>query len=101
MLMKSFDTLRRRWIIATVCALATFALSAPFLMGLPKLFRGSATLMVEGQPPETAQNLEPVPVDLRLQAIKQEALSRARLSALIERFNLYPELRSKASVDSL
>jgi polysaccharide chain length determinant protein (PEP-CTERM system associated) len=101
MLTKYFDTLRRRWIIATVCALATFALSAPFLMGLPKLYRGSATLMVEGQPAETAQNLEPVPVDLRLQAIKQEALSRARLSALIDQFNLYPELRGKTSVDSV
>src|SRR5437016_1240415 len=102
LLMTYFDTLRRRWGVAAVCALATFGLTAPFLLGLPKLYRGTATLLVEGAPPEGTADLPgPLPVDVRLQAIKQEALSRARLSALIDQFNLYPELRGKAPIDGL
>ena len=84
------DLLRRRRRVALWSGLATFVLCSAFALGLPALYRASATLLVQG----------PMPVDLvpasvsgeintRLQLLKREALSRGRTTALIERFGLY------------
>jgi hypothetical protein len=40
-------------------------------------------------------------LDSRLHVIKQEILSRDRLTDLVTRFNLYPELRAHAPMDSV
>jgi uncharacterized protein involved in exopolysaccharide biosynthesis len=40
-------------------------------------------------------------LDSRLHVIKQEILSRDRLTDLITRFDLYPELRARAAMDSV
>jgi hypothetical protein len=40
-------------------------------------------------------------LDSRLHVIKQEILSRDRLTDLITRFDLYPELRARAPMDSV
>ena len=40
-------------------------------------------------------------VESRMHVIKQEVLSRARLTELIERYNLYPELRSREPMDTV
>jgi polysaccharide chain length determinant protein (PEP-CTERM system associated) len=75
--------------------LLVLAAASAFVMGLPSLYQASATVLVEGQVPETfVQPIVSGEIDNRLQAIKQEALSRARLTDLISRFNLYPELRA-------
>src|SRR6185436_14267088 len=61
---------------------------------LPDLFRSSAVVLVERQLPETvvrpAVNGE---LESRLHVIRQEILSRARLTELIKRFDLYPDVR--------
>src|SRR5439155_7648394 len=40
-------------------------------------------------------------LESRLHVIKQEVLSRARLTELIDRFQLYPELRSREPIDAV
>src|SRR4029434_8873099 len=40
-------------------------------------------------------------LESRLHVIKQETLSRVRLTELIERFNLYPELRQREPMDAV
>src|SRR5258706_153232 len=87
-LLGRFDLLRRRRIVAAFAALTVFSLAAPFVMGLPKLYRASATVLVEGPPPQGAlQTPFSRQTDGRLQAIKLEALSRARLTQLVQQFD--------------
>ena len=91
------DALRRHWALSLFSSSMVLALVVPFAMGLPDIYRASATILVEGQLFDT---LGPgsAEIDSRLQAIKQEALSRARLTELIEQFNLYAESRKEASI---
>jgi polysaccharide chain length determinant protein (PEP-CTERM system associated) len=84
------DLLRRRRRVALWSGLATFVLCGAFALGLPALYRASATLTVQGPMPT---DLVPASVsgeiNTRLQLLKREALSRGRATALIERFRLY------------
>lgn len=84
------DLLRRRRRLALWSGVTTLAISAAFVLGLPELYRASATLLVQGAVPEAfVQASVPGEVNTRLQVLKQEALSRGRLTALIQRFHLY------------
>ena len=91
------DALRRHWALSLFSFSMVLALVVPFAMGLPDMYRASATIIVEGQLFDT---LGPgsAEIDSRLQAIKQESLSRARLTELIEQFNLYAESRKESSI---
>ena len=61
---------------------------------LPDLYRASAVVLVERPVPETfVRPAVSGELESRLHVIKQEILSRARLTELINRFDLYPELR--------
>lgn len=97
---------RRKWI-------AVLAFAGPLvgvmsvLAFVPRLYEAKATVLVERQQmpeslvkPTVANELE-----MRLTAIHEEVLSRARLEELITTFHLYPELRRggslKAAADRL
>ena len=93
--------LRRRWLALSVLT-AVMAASAGFALGLPELYRASATLLVQGPA------LDPFGADarlgtteVRLAAIRQYVFSRAPLNELVSEFNLYPELRRAGSPDAL
>ena len=92
---------RRKW-LAVLAFSAAFLAAASLTLALPNLYRASATVLVEQEVPEAlaragaAGELEP-----RLQLVTQEILSRARLQALIERFDLYPKLRRAASPEDV
>jgi polysaccharide chain length determinant protein (PEP-CTERM system associated) len=81
-------TLRRRWALAVFTALVVLAATVPFVVALPDVYRASANILVEGQLFE-AFGADAPAVDSRLQAIKQDALSRTRLTELVEQFHLY------------
>jgi len=84
---------RRKWYGVVVFA-AAFCGLASVVIGLPDLYRASATILVDqSQISESfARSSVTGEVEPRLQALSQEILSRARLQELIGRFNLYPEL---------
>jgi polysaccharide chain length determinant protein (PEP-CTERM system associated) len=69
---------------------------------LPDLYRATAMLLIERPVSETfvrtSVNGE---LESRLHVIKQENLSRDRLTQLITRFNLYPELRRRTSMEDV
>ena len=93
------DIVRRRRRVAILAGLLVVAAAASFALGLPPLYQASATILVENAIRHSAIDQPAVgEVDARLQAIKAEALSRARLTDLITRFNLYPRLRQGASL---
>src|SRR5262249_36635938 len=96
-LLPYLDPLRRRWALASFSTLLVLAVIVPIALGLPEVYRGSANILVQGTMFE-AMGSDPVEFDSRLQAIKQEALSRARLTNLIEQFDLYSGPQRKLSL---
>src|SRR5207248_308260 len=76
--------------------------AACFAVYLPDLYQASATVLVERQMAESV--LRPTAsgeLESRLQVIKQEILSRARLTTLVDQFNLYPNLRKREPLESV
>src|SRR5207249_2899324 len=85
--------LRRRWLALALFGLG-LAASLSFARSLPNLYQSTATVLVERPAPSEGA---PDDVEGRLQSIRQELLSRTRLDELVARFDLYPELRKRAS----
>src|SRR5690348_16688090 len=70
---------------------------------LPDLYRATASVIVERQQVSEAFVRGSVTAELetRIQTIREQVMSRARLANLILRFDLYPETRKKAPIDSV
>ena len=99
----AFDVWRRRkWpailIFAGVC---TGVLSVAVF--LPNVYQSTATILVERQqvPEAFVQSTVTSGIDVRLQTITQQVLSRSRLESLINRFGLYAELRQRAPLEEV
>jgi protein tyrosine kinase modulator len=92
----------RRKLLATMVFVGGFAGALTVAASLPSIYRAAATVLVERQ--EVAESLVRPSVtgelDTRLQTISQEILSRARLETLVERFDLYPDMRRRLPIDA-
>jgi uncharacterized protein involved in exopolysaccharide biosynthesis len=79
------------------------AVLLPVAIGLPNLYRSSATLLVDPAPAPLNQTGEgeSLEVSARLQAIRQEVLTRQNVLAMAEELNLFPELRQAGNFDSV
>ncbi|MGH7818364.1 MAG: GumC family protein, partial [Candidatus Binatia bacterium] len=102
-LTEAFDVAyRRRWraILVFLVVLTTVTTLVAFL---PDVYESKATLLVERQqvPEEFIRSTVTSAVDRRLQGITQTLMSRPRLTELIERFGLYPELRNELPMDEI
>ena len=93
---------RRKW-LALIAFSAGFAGITSLAMSLPDIYRASATVMVERQQvsetfvrPTVTSELE-----TRIQTIHRQVMSRARLTDLITRLGLYPELRGHVPMDAI
>jgi succinoglycan biosynthesis transport protein ExoP len=93
---------RRKWTAIAVCA-AVLVGTTSLTVSLPNVYRATATVLVEQQQISEAFVRSSVTAELetRIQTIQQEIMSRTRLSDLIDRFGLYPELRPGAPLDAL
>jgi polysaccharide chain length determinant protein (PEP-CTERM system associated) len=99
---RAISICRRRTLVVLLVFAAVAASAVSFALYLPDLYRSSATVLVERSVPESY--VRPAvggELESRLHVIKQETLSRARLTELIEKFNLYPELRQREPMDSV
>jgi protein tyrosine kinase modulator len=93
---------RRKWIaIAAFCAVSAAVMTAA--VSLPDLYRASATVLVERQAVSEAfvQTSVTAELETRIQTIHQRAMSRERLSHVISKFDLYPELRRAAPMEAI
>jgi polysaccharide chain length determinant protein (PEP-CTERM system associated) len=99
---RTIRILRRRALIATIAFTAVIAAAIAFAVYLPDLYKASAIVVIERPLPDgvirTAVSNE---LESRLYQIRQEVLSRERLTGLIKRFDLYPELRRKAGFEDV
>jgi capsular polysaccharide biosynthesis protein len=97
--------LRRHARLATVVFGVVLASAATFATSVPDIYRSTATVLVEhpgttvveqrGTTAGVGKSLIASDLETRLQTISQEVLSHARLIALMDRFDLYPELRMR------
>jgi polysaccharide chain length determinant protein (PEP-CTERM system associated) len=93
---------RRKWIgIAVFVMVLAGAVSA--VVSLPNLYRASATVLVERPQISEAFVRQSVTAELetRIQTIHRQVMSRARLTDVINRLALYPNLRGVVPMDSL
>jgi polysaccharide chain length determinant protein (PEP-CTERM system associated) len=93
---------RRRWLAIPVFVLSAAATAAAIL-SLPPLYGAAATVLVERQQISEAVVRPSVTTELetRIQTIHKQVTSRARLSDVITRFNLYPEMRRHAPLEAV
>jgi len=93
---------RRKWVAGLVFA-AVFAGAVSTALSLPDLYRASATVFVQKQQVSEAFVTSSVTAELetRIEAIRQQVMSRARLMDVICRLDLYPDLRATWPDDAL
>jgi polysaccharide biosynthesis transport protein len=97
------DAWRRRKWIGILVFIAVFAAAIATALSLPNLYRASATVLVERPRISEAFVRQSVTADLemRIQTIHREIMSRTRLSEVISRLNLYADQRGIVPMDAL
>lgn len=95
--------LRRRRALGLLTFAMSFAAAAATVVFLPDVYRSSATVLIERQqiPDELVRSTVTSQLEIRLQTISQEILSRTRLEPLIEQFGLYAELKKRAPIEEV
>jgi polysaccharide biosynthesis transport protein len=86
----------RRRRVVLLAFLIPFTGVVTFALFVPKLYRSTAVVVVERSTGVTDDD-----VDTRLSTLKRENLSRSRLSALIDRFDLYRNIKGLTSREFL
>ena len=95
--------LRRRihWLIWP--ALIFLVGAAVISVLLPNVYKSEASILIEDR--EISEGLVPSTVttyaDQRIEVIKHEVMSRSNILGLVEKFDLYPELKEKISTNAL
>lgn len=95
--------LRRRWVPMMVVAALGFAATAAVLMVLEPVYVARATVLLSSQRVPTdfvRPTVEEDPIE-RINGLIGSVLSRSSLQALIEKYDLYPELREREPFDSV
>jgi len=97
--------LRERWLAywrrrRTFLAAASLSAAATVLLAamLPSTYRSAATILIEQQeiPQELVRSVITSFADQRVQVISQRVMTTQNLLALVDRYDLYPDLRRKA-----
>lgn len=97
------DVWRRRKWIGIVVFIVVLAGAITMVVSLPNLYRASATVLIERPRVSEAFVRQSVTAELetRIQTIHREVMSRMRLSEVINRLNLYADLRDDVPMDAL
>lgn len=88
----------RRKLVALLTFSAVLAIGIGLVMGLPNVYRASATLLVQ-PPPQAAGGREPGEVERQIQVMSEELMGRSRLAELVGRLRLYEGASRRNSVD--
>lgn len=85
---------RRRFLIVVVSA-AMMALALTIALVIPSTYTSGATILIEQQeiPQELVRSAVTSFADQRVQVISQRVMTTQNLLELIERYNLYPDIR--------
>jgi polysaccharide chain length determinant protein (PEP-CTERM system associated) len=95
------DILKRRKMVFIVTALSVFIVALAVALLWPPVYRSTSTILIEEQemPRDFVVTTVTSYAEQRLQNINQRIMSTARLLEIINRFNLYADMRQRKSVD--
>jgi polysaccharide chain length determinant protein (PEP-CTERM system associated) len=93
---------RRRWGIC-LPALVVMAAAGAVALLLPPVYKSSSTILIEEQeiPPEYVMSTVTGYAEKRLQTIQQRIMSFTKLLEVINRFNLYADLRESWATEEI
>lgn len=94
--------IRRRWAFIVPAGLILF-LALVVALALPPVYKATSTILIEEQeiPADYVITTVTSYVDQRLQTINQRIMSTTRLLEIIDRFNLYADLRDKRTTEEI
>ena len=94
---------RRRMVQILVVAAIVAAVGVVVAIGLPPVYRSSATVLVQEQevPPDLVRSTITSFADERIQVISQQVMTRAVLLQLAEKYGLYEKYRERATNDEI
>lgn len=97
------DAGKRRKRSLLIPALSVFALAAIVAFALPSIYRSTSTILIEEQeiPPELVMTTVTSYAEQRLQVTNQRIMSSTRLLEIINRFNLYSELKDRWTTEEI
>jgi uncharacterized protein involved in exopolysaccharide biosynthesis len=92
---------RRRQILVPIILLTIVGVSIAY--SLAPVYRSTATILIEEQevPTDLVRSTVTSYADQRIQTIKHQVMSRSTLLKVIDQYNLYPQLREKATTEAV
>ena len=98
-----FDFIKRRKYYLIIPFLSVFAITTIIAFTLPSIYKSSTTILIEGQqiPSELVQSTVTEFVEQTIQTITQRIMSRSKLTEIIDRFNLYEDLRKRKTMEEI
>lgn len=95
--------IKRRKYYILIPFLSIFLISAIVSMVLPPVYKSNTTILIEGQqiPSEFVQSTVTEYVEQSIQTITQRIMSRSRLMDIINRFDLYNDLRERETTEEI
>ncbi len=93
---------RRKWSII-VPALIIFVIAGVVAFALPSIYRSTATILIEAQeiPREYVMSMVTSYAEQRIQSSTQRIMSSSRLIEIMNRFNLYADLRKNWTIEEV
>jgi succinoglycan biosynthesis transport protein ExoP len=97
------DFIKRRKFYIIIPFLCIFVLVGLITILLPSIYRSNTTILIEAQqiPVDLVRSTVTGYVEERIQTITQQIMSRSRLLEIINRFNLYQNLRDRFTTDEI
>ena len=93
---------RRKWSLI-LPAVSVFLCAAIVALALPSIYKSTSTILIEEQdiPADFVMTTVTSYAEQRLQSIYQRIVSFSRLLEIVNRFNLYPELKEKWTTEEI
>ena len=96
-------TVRRHSVQILAVAAVLAAVAIAVAIGLPPVYRSSATILVQEQevPPDLVRSTITSFADERIQVISQQVMTRAVLMQLVDKYGLYEKYRDRATNEDI
>ena len=97
------DLIRRRKYAIVLPWIAIIALTGAIAFLLPSIYQSRTTILIENQivPPELVRSTVTGLIDERINILTQQIMSRPRLLEILNRLNLYTDLRDKYTTEEI
>lgn len=88
--------------IAAVIAIL-FGIAVVVAVALPPVYKSTATILIEQQeiPPDLVRSTISSYADQRIQSISQQVMTRANLTRIVEKYDLYRDLRATKATEAV